>query len=300
MNKNIIITGGLGQDGQILTKILNYNKNKIFIFARSKRVIDKDNIKLLKQNLFIKKKIDKFFKKIKPDIVLHLASNNPSFNEKNYKLFYEENLLATKNIFLSTFQANKKAKFVFCSSSKIFRKKSGVVNEKSKKIASSDYTKFRIKSNEFMLKYKKRHKINYTNAILFNHDSLFRNKKFLLPRLVNFIIKKDTDNLKKIIMANIVCDFSHAEDICNGLKKIIFSKFNEDNIILSSGKSTHVNEIIKFIINKNKININLKLNKEKNIKCLVGNNKLAKKLLNWKPRKNIFIAANEIYKNYIY
>jgi len=300
LNKNIIITGGLGQDGQILTKILNYNKNKIFIFARSKRVIDKDNIKLLKQNLFIKKKIDKFFKKIKPDIVLHLASNNPSFNEKNYKLFYEENLLATKNIFLSTFQANKKAKFVFCSSSKIFRKKSGVVNEKSKKIASSDYTKFRIKSNEFMLKYKKRHKINYTNAILFNHDSLFRNKKFLLPRLVNFIIKKDTDNLKKIIMANIVCDFSHAEDICNGLKKIIFSKFNEDNIILSSGKSTHVNEIIKFIINKNKININLKLNKEKNIKCLVGNNKLAKKLLNWKPRKNIFIAANEIYKNYIY
>jgi GDP-D-mannose dehydratase len=48
-----------------------------------------------------------------------------------------------------------------------------------------------------MIKYKKKEKINYTNAILFNHDSKFRNQKFLFPRIVNAIIKKRCYFFKK-------------------------------------------------------------------------------------------------------
>ena len=57
-------------------------------------------------------------------------------------------------------------------------------------LISSDYTKFRIKSDSTMIKYKKKEKIKYTNAILFNHDSKFRNTKFLFPRIINGLINK--------------------------------------------------------------------------------------------------------------
>ena len=122
MIKNVFITGGLGQDGQILTKLLDKKKLNI-------KVITKQISKNIKKNNFIfndlsnKKKIDLIFSKTKPDIVLHLASNNPSFGQKNYNLFYKKNFIATKNIFLSTFQSNINAKFIFCSSSQIFKKK---------------------------------------------------------------------------------------------------------------------------------------------------------------------------------
>ena len=56
--------------------------------------------------------------------------------------------------------------------------------------------------------------------------------------------------LNKISMLDIKADFSHAEDICNGIFKISTSKKRMDNIILSSGKCTRVNDILAYLINK--------------------------------------------------
>ena len=243
-----------------------------------------------------KKELDKIFNKTKPDIVLHLASNNPSYDEKNHNLFFKENYKATKNIFYSTFDNNIKAKFIFCSSSQIFDKKNGLVNEKSKTRVTTDYTKFRIDSDNLMLKYKQKNKIKYTNAILFNHDSKFRNKKFIIPKIITAILNKDNIFLNNIIKRNIFADFSHAEDVCSALYKLMFSKTNLDKIIVSSNRKTSLNRIIYDVIKKNNLKSNIKFKKYKIKKSLIGNNKLAKKILKWYPKKNIFIAANEIYK----
>ena len=299
MNKNVFITGGSGQDGRILISLLEKKKINLTILYKGKKPKTRSGIKFIRENLSKKRKIDIIFKKTKPDIVLHLAANNPSHLEKNYKLFFKENFLATKNIFLSTFDANKKAKFIFCSSSQIFKKQTGIVSEKSKVFAKTDYTRFRIKSDSLMLKYKKEKKINYTNAILFNHDSKFRNKKFLLPRIMRSIIRRDTIFLNDIMKENIFSDFSHAEDVCRGLLKLMFSRVNKDKLILSSGKKSSINKIIEYVIKKNKLNIDISFNIKIIKKCLIGNHNLSKKVLKWSPQKNIFIAANEIYKNYI-
>jgi len=299
LTKNVFITGGLGQDGQILIDILKKRKINLTILSKTKKSTTLGRIEFIKENLLNKRRLDLIFIKKKPDIVLHLASNNPSFAEANYKIFFKKNFIATKNIFNSTFEANQNAKFIFCSSSQIFKKKSGVVTEKSQNIIRTDYTNFRIKSDNMMLKYKKKNKINYTNAILFNHDSKFRNKKFLLPRVIISIIKKDIIFLKKIMKLNIFSDFSHAEDICNGLYKLMFSKINNDRLILSSGKNTSVNKIIAHVIKKNNLKVDIIFNQKIIKKGLIGNNYLAKKILKWKHKKNVFIAASEIYKHYL-
>ena len=296
MKKNVFITGSTGQDGQILTALLKNKKINLTILYRGKKPKTRKGVNFIKTNLLNKKKIDIIFKKTNPDIVLHLAANNPSYNEKDYKIFFKENFLTTKNIFQSTFEFNKKAKFIFCSSSQIFEKKKGVVNEKSKTLPYTDYTRFRIKSDSLMLKYKKKEKIQYTNAILFNHDSIFRNKKFIIPKIITAILNKNNIFLNNIIKRNIFGDFSHAEDVCSALYKLMFSKTNLDKIIVSSNRKTSLNRIIYDVIKKNNLKSNIKFKKYKIKKSLIGNNKLAKKILKWYPKKNIFIAANEIYK----
>ena len=110
--------------------------------------------------------------------------------------------------------------------------------------------------------------------------------------------KNNSSFIQEIINYNISADFSHAQDICNGIKKIILSSKNLDNIILSSNKITKINDLIQYILKKNKINNNFKFNIKINKKTLVGNNSLAKKEFNWVPKKNIFTAANEIYNFY--
>ena len=146
---------------------------------------------------------------------------------------------------------------------------------------------------------KKKNKIKYTNAILFNHDSIYRNKKFLLPRLMKAIVKKNNSFLNRIVKANISSDFSHAEDICKGIYKIMISKINLDKVILSSGINTPINKIINYIIFKYKIKLKLKfnINNIKTKKTIVGNNNLAKKKFKWFSKKNIFVAADEIYRS---
>ena len=291
--KILYITGGLGQDGQLLSNIVSKKKFKVYYLINKKGFKKRGGVKYINLNLLNSIKLKKLFKLNKPDIILHLASNNPAFNEKNYKKFYKQNIRISYNLFNSAFNNNEKVKFISVSSSQIFKKKSGKVNEYSKKIVTTPYTKFRIEFDNFI----KKKKINYSNIILFNHDSKFRNKKFLIPRIMFAIKNKNITFLNYIIKNNIHGDFSHAEDICNAIYKVILTKKKIDDIILSSNKSVSINKIISYIIKKNKLKLKLNLNNfDKKKRCLIGDNTLAKKILKWRPKKNIFLAADEIYK----
>lgn len=297
----MIITGIEGQDGKILVEKLKKEK-QFNIFGFSKKTISKKIYKRIQilNILNNKKKINNFFKKNKIDIVIHLAANNPSFNQKGKKIYFNKNINITKNLFKIVYKNNLKTKFIFSSSSQIFKKKNGKVNEKNTTLCKSDYTRFRIEADKEMLKFKNKYNINYTNLIFFNHDSKFRNKKFILPKVIKAIINKNKVFLNYIIKENIYKDFSHAEDICDGILKIAKSSKNPDKVILSSGKLTSINSIIKYLINKNNIKLNLNYNKIKPQKeAIYGDNNFAKSEFSWKPKKNIYIAANDLYKYYL-
>ncbi len=287
--KNIYITGGLGQDGIILKDIFLQTKRfQLFIFGKKKKNLNKSLKKIFIHN---EKKLFLSFEKKKPDIIIHLAANNPAFGEKNFKTFYIENLKFTKNMLDKAKFLNSKIKVIFANSSQIFKSKKGRVNENSIYKVTSDYTKFRIEA----LKYLEKLKINYTNLILFNHDSIYRKQKFLIPRIIKALKNKNKKFIQEIVNNNIHGDFSHADDICKAIYKLSITDKKIKNLILSSNKCTHINEIVKFLIKKNKLKIKIKFNTFKKTDCLVGNNLKAIKLLKWKPKKNIFIAAQEMF-----
>jgi GDP-D-mannose dehydratase len=296
-----MITGIEGQDGKILFKKLEKEKKfNVFGFGKKKfftYLYKKNKIFNFLNN---KKRLNIFFKKNNIDIVIHLASNNPSFNQKGRKKYYNNNLNNTMSLFEIVYKNNLKSKFIFCSSSQIFKKKNGKVNEKSTMFSKSDYTRFRIEADKKMLKFKKENNIEYTNIIFFNHDSKFRNKKFIIPRVIKAIIDKNKFFLNSIIKENIYEDFSHAEDICDGILKIAKSSKNLNKVILSSGKLTSLNSIIKHVLIKNNIRLNLNFNREKaKKKSIYGDNNIAKSKFSWTQKKNIYMAANELYNDYI-
>ena len=297
MINNILITGANGQDGKIILKKLLKKRINLFLISKKfENKIQKKNIKYFEFNLNKKKKLEKFFKNYKIDIILHLASNNPGYRQNNFKKHYLENINISKNIINFSIKNNNKIKFISCSSSRVFKKKN-IVNENSKLFASDFYGKFRIDIYNYLNQIKKvNKKFNFINVILFNHDSIYRNERFLLPRIISAIIKKDKKFLNEIIKENISMDYSHADDICNGLVKIIFNKNKIKNIILSSGKKTYINDLIKFLFKKNNINMKLNYKNVKKSHCVIGKNKFAKKILNWKLRKDIYIAAQEMFK----
>tara|TARA_B100000965_G_scaffold381646_1_gene379277 strand:+ start:661 stop:1545 length:885 start_codon:yes stop_codon:yes gene_type:complete len=290
--KKILITGALGQDGIILSKIFIKNRYSVYGFIKSKHIKKIKSVKYININNKNFEFIESALNKIQPNIILHLGSHNPSFNKNFSKFDYTYNLNLTKKIF--NFAKNNNIKIIFPSSSQIFKKSKKKIRENSKINITSYYTKFRWKASSYLLKLKKKYKLNATIIVLFNHDSKYRNKRFLFPRLMSSIKKKKYSFLKKIYIENIVGDFSHAEDICNAIFLLIKKNKNPDKIILCSGKITYINDIIDFFVPKLKHIIAKK--PKKKIYFKIGNNLKTVKLLNWKIKKNSLYAAKEIYK----
>ena len=298
VKKNIIITGAYGQDGTILSKIINKNKYKVLGIVKNLNFNKKqDNVTYRKINLLNPKLVSKTIKILNPVALIHFGSENPSFeeNKKKEKDFYFKNFKITKNL-IDIFTKLKKSKLILIGSSQMYKEEINKINLTTKFYQSTPYTKFRIDSFKYMIKQKRKYNSNMVMAILFNHDSIYRNKKFLIPRLIRLVKNRNFKKLQEIYKENISGDFSHADDICSGLLKLIISKKNPDKLIFSSNKRTNINELIYYLLKKNKIKktFPIKINKEKLLPLV--NNLFTKKILNWKLKKNIFFAADELNK----
>ncbi len=291
--KRVLITGINGQDGIILTKILKKKNYRVYGFVKKKIKYNKDKYFTTLNKKF--NVIEKEINKIKPNIIIHLGSKNPSYNKKFLKKDYKINLHFTKKL-IDYVTNNNHIKLIMISSSIIFKKTKKKINENSRMFVTNYYSKFRVESARYLLLKKKKFILNATVLILFNHDSKYRNKRFLLPRIIKAIKINNIKFLKNIYAQNISGDFSHAEDICYGIYLLIKKNQNPDKLILCSGKRTHINKIIILLFKK--FNKNVKLIKKYNKNNVIGNNKLAKKIINWSPKKNIIKAAKEIYTNY--
>ena len=300
--KKVIITGALGQNGKILSKIYSKKNYQVLGFVKEKQKSKIKGIKYFNNNLLNKKKIEKHLYQIKPNIILHLASRNDSYSKRlkkdNYKINYIYNLKITKNLVDAIIKTGLKSKLIFAGSSVMFsNQKKNIVSEKDKFGSKEFYGKYKIDAHNY-IHSKTNKKFKATTVILFNHDSVFRNKKFLIPRLVEAVKKSRIKFIKKILIENINGDFSHAEDICKGIYKVSISNKDFKKIILSSGKRFYLNSLLKYLIKRNKLDLKVNKyqikNKSKNYKFL-GSNSLAKKLINYKPQKNLMEAAKDIF-----
>lgn len=293
--KNVVITGALGQDGIILSKLLIKKKYNIY------GVVKKLNKKKIKgvnystTSILDHRRFSNYIKKVKPHALLHLGTENPNYLElKKKKDFYKKNLKTTKNLidYFSKYFPNKK--LILIGSSQMYGPSSKKVNLNSEFNPGNSYARFRVESYNYMVKRKKIDNSKMVTAILFNHDSSFRKKKFLIPRLVKLIKLKNFNKLDEIYETNISGDFSHAEDICYGLYKLMISKYSPDKLIFSSNKRTYINDIIYLLLKKNKIKYNFTNKVKSNSSTPIGDNKFTSRLLNWSHKKNIFVAAKEL------
>ena len=114
--------------------------------------------------------------------------------------------------------------------------------------------------------------------------------------MVESFKKRDTDFIQNIYKLDISGDFSHADDVCNGIYNLSISKKNIDKLIISSGKRFHINEIINYLEKYYNLKIINKIKKNKNNFNLIGSNELAQKIINYKIKKNSIQACKDIIK----
>ena len=292
--KNILITGGAGYIGTVLSNILCKNKFNIFVVdnlsSGSKKFLNK-KIKFYKIDISEKIKIKNILNENKIDIIIHLASKKSILESlQKPKLYQCEILDNSINLFKLAKKSNVKC-FIFSSTAAVYgANQKGIFSENNKCMPISNYGKLKLKVEKYL---KKQTKFNphlkiiifrffnvvgadYSNSgqLNFDDNSLFSN--LCLSIKYNNKLNIYGKNFKTID-GTCVRDYIHVQDLCNAIKKIIkkdekLLKFNIFNIGYSMGST--VLAVIKSFekISKKKIFYYFKSPREGEVPTSVASN----------------------------
>jgi GDPmannose 4,6-dehydratase len=315
--KRALILGVTGQDGLLLSKLLIKNHYKVYGISRSlkKYKVYRDHLKdvvFIRCNIENINYIKKIILSVDPQEIYNFAGvSDLKSAEKNRSYTIRVNYVLVKKI-LNFIKTKKiKTKFFQSMSSEMFKRptkiKKLVVNEKMSLNYNNNYAESKIKLFKYIKTLKEEENFFINCGFLFNHNSFFRDDRFLLKKIANHL--KNFFFYKPLEIKNLYAklDTSHAIDVVRGIYLSMQLKKPVD-FVIGSGKAITIKKIINIFLKKLKINAfwkksasseNLihsvskkiivfsKNNNSRNKNFLVSDNKTILKYTNWIPKKNI-------------
>ncbi len=324
MKSSAIITGITGQDGAYLADLLikkNYKvygiirRNSLDPLARLEYLKIKNKINFISLDLSEHLKIIEIIKKIKPKFFFNLAAQSFVTYAYDNPIYTDVvNNQSVINMLEAIRQFSNKTKFYQASSSEMYgfnERNQKKLNEESFFNPISPYAIAKLSSYYYTRMYRNSFKIFASNGILFNHESPLRGEQFVTKKIISALTAIKMHKKKTPLkLGNIYSrrDWGHARDYVDMMYKIL--NYNKpDDFVISSEKQYSIKEFINLVckrlnikikwtgkgLNEKAINENNKkiIEISKNffrpldVEYLLGDSSKAKKLLKWKPKKNI-------------
>ena len=191
--------------------------------------------------------VENLIGEIKPDVIYHLAGiTSVGFSIKEPELTKAVNVGGTLNVLESVLkQGLNDTLVVHAASTEIFSDQGGVISETSDLGPRSPYGESKAEAFELCRAYRARG-VKVTNDILANHESFLRPVDFVTGKIANGVARISLGLDSDLTLGNtdVAKDWSAASDIVEGLVLIGEQGFVGD-LILASGVSTHLQDIIK-------------------------------------------------------
>lgn len=296
----ILITGAAGFIGYHLTKELIKKNNVLgidnfnnYYSPKYKKLrinlIKKKNFKFLKLDLRNKKKLALIFKKFKPNIVYHLASQpGIMYSFKNPETYVSNNIKVTKNLIEQSIIHNVD-KFYFTSSSSVYgNKKKYPIDENSLLKPINTYAKTKKECEKILLE-----KFKDTNVDLKIFRPFTVYGPYARPDMIFIPYLKRAMNKENFYLFNkgeYVRDFTYVEDVVKILSKFLQVGIIDHKIFnICSSNPIKINNLVKIIdkYNLRKPKIIFKPYRKGEMKKTFGNNQLVKKIIKFKKFTNI-------------
>ncbi|MDC0876549.1 dTDP-glucose 4,6-dehydratase [Candidatus Pelagibacter sp.] len=311
MNKNIIVTGGLGFIGSNLIKLLikkNYsviNLDKVSYssnFYNIKDINKNKRYKFIKCNINNKKKLDEIFKIFKPVAIFNLAAEtHVDRSIDTPKLFIDSNILGVFNLlesFKKYYIENKKTLLIHISTDEVY---GDILNGRSDEnypyIPSSPYAASKASSDHLVFSYIRTFKIPAIITNCSNNYGPRQHPEKLIPKLIYNIL----NNKSLPIYGNgkNSREWIYVTDHCEALFKVFKKGKTGEFYNIGSNKNLNNLEITKSLLkvakkylkigNKVKINF-VKDRPGHDVRYALNSNKIIKNL-KWKslinPKKGL-------------
>lgn len=308
-----LIVGGSGQFGICLSKILIKKKHKVEITTRSIirtkkkfKNLGLNKVKLIKLNILNKKLIIKILKKNYDMIFYFAGQSSPSVSFNRVDQTIKSNYVGCKN-FLEALKILKlKTKFFNSSSSEIFSETRKKIDITSKKKPISPYGISKLLSYNLINEFRNLYNLNIYNLVLFNSESYFREKKYLIPKICLAAINaKKFNKITSFGKLDIIREWNWCDEQCYLILKC--SQKKPGNFVLSNGKYYSGTQMLSYAFShfnlnyKNYINIDKKYFRKKDFNLKSSNFKKNMNQIDnkWKPKifgKKLIIKLIKYYE----
>lgn len=301
MKKNIVILGPLGQDGKLLSSILDEDNYNVFGICKENTDISRIkfheenfNSKIFSTDLTSYLNVKNVLDDIKPDIIVNFCGITNVFNPwEDMDVMFKQNCTIPLNI-MEYISKNNKDIFFFQSSSSLMygRSEKNHISHLSNFSPIYPYGITKLYTHTFLNEYRKNFNIKCSSGIFFNHESQYRGENFITKKVAKFISKiiKGEQGILKLGDLSSKRDVSHAIDFMYGVKHIIENELNDD-YIFSSCKLVSTRELVELFFSKYGLIMDDFVIQDETLKrkddiCVYGDNtKLM--LTGWKPKKNL-------------
>tara|TARA_B100000085_G_C18517837_1_gene502428 strand:- start:315 stop:1283 length:969 start_codon:yes stop_codon:yes gene_type:complete len=317
--KKILITGISGQDGIFLTKYLLEKNSDINITGISRSNPEKsiygklkylghsnfNNINIYNLNLEDKKQVANFIKDINPDVVYNLSG--PS---SVYKSFLnsdnKESILNIFNNLTSAIIENKIfPRFFQASSSEMFGISNEILNENSTFNPNSPYAEAKLINHLKVKELSENYNWPIFSGIMFNHESEFRNKDYLIMKIIKSAREISINPNKRLTLGSLdyIRDWSYASDTVNAIYEIT-SKGSSYDYVIGSGVGKTIKEMVNHIFNyfnldwTNFVDINQSLLRKGDPVKIISDPSKLKMELNWSAKINFNQMLDKCIKGF--
>ena len=308
--KNCFITGITGSGGSYLAEHIYKKDKKIKLYGsyRSigyKKILKKniDKINLIKLDLRNYNKLKKILKKVKPDLIFHLASNadvRESFDEPISHA--QNNNLITINLLEAIRELKLKSLVIICSTSEVYGnvpKLKLPINELHKIAPINPYAVTKTFQDLISQVYFKSFNLNIIITRMFSYTNA-RRRNLFQTSFARQIVDIEKGRLKLLKHGNLksVRTFVDIEDAMQAYwltaqKGIIGEIYNiGGNKVISVGKFLKI--LIKMSSKTIKCVPDKKLFRPKDINIQISDSSKFKKHTGWKPKINFKKSVDKL------
>jgi GDPmannose 4,6-dehydratase len=308
-----VILGSSGQDGTILynkLEILGYDIIGLTQNKSKSTITDYDGLDL---NITNEQAIFKLIKDFQPTEVYHLSayqhSSSEIIEEKECDIFNNSFEINTKSLqiileALSLF--SRDTSLFYAASSSIFANTDTDIQTEETPYSPIDYYGISKVAGIYLCEYyRKKAGLNIAVGIMYNHESIYRKKKFVSYKIIHHALEIANKKRDELILGNLQSkvDWGSANDYVDAMYLLTRNNIS-DNFIIASGVLHSVEDFVSIVFNylglnyKEYVIVNPNLIKKSN-RNLCGDISKIKQTMNWEPKikfEEMIIEMIEHYK----